>query len=233
MAKASTQLELRPRTWGGKRPGAGRRPSGRKVGAPHRARPSHQARHPVHVTLRAVRAVASLRADTVFPAVRRALADASRDEFRVIEFSVQRDHIHIIAEAPDARGLSRGVQGLAIRIAKGVNRVLGRRGQVWSDRYHARALRTPREVRNALVYVLQNWRKHVPGARGLDWRSSAVWFEGWRGSVQRSAARPPVVPARTWLAAVGWRRLGLIHPDERPAPARSGHRSEGALRRPA
>ena len=217
MAKASTQLELRPRTWGGKRPGAGRRPSGRKVGAPHRARPSHQARHPVHVTLRAVRAVASLRADTVFPAVRRALADASRDEFRVIEFSVQRDHIHIIAEAPDARGLSRGVQGLAIRIAKRVNSALQRGGAVWADRFHARALRTPREVRNALVYVLHNWCKHIRGAFGIDLRSSAVWFRGWRHPVRAADGNPAMVQSRTWHAEVGWRRLGLISADEKPA----------------
>src|SRR6266480_3127143 len=76
MARMPTQLELRPRTWGGKRPGAGRKPSGRKVGVPHRTRPSHQTRHPVHVTLRALRGLPSLRADAVFPAVRRGLADA-------------------------------------------------------------------------------------------------------------------------------------------------------------
>jgi len=233
MVRTPIQLELRPRTWGGKRPGAGRKPSGLKVGVPHRTRPPHHAPHPVHVTLRARHGLPSLRSDALFATVRRGLSQASRGGLRLVEFSVQRDHVHLLVEAVDVRALSRGLQGLAIRIAKGVNRVLGRRGQVWSDRYHARPLRTPREVRNALVYVLQNWRKHVPGARGLDWRSSAVWFEGWRSPVQRTAGRPPVVPPRTWLAAVGWRRLGLIHPDERPAPARSGQRSEGALRRPA
>jgi len=232
MVQTSIQLELRARTWGGKRPGAGRKPSGRKVGVPHRTRPPHHALHPVHVTLRAQHGLPSLRSDVLFATVRRGLSQASHGGLRLVEFSVQRDHVHLLVEAVGVRALSRGLQGLAIRIAKGVNRVLGRRGHVWSGRYHARALRTPREVRNALVYVLQNWRKHVPGARGLDWRSSAVWFQGWRGPVQRTAARPPVVPPRTWLAAVGWRRLGLIHPDERPAPPRSGHRSEGALRRP-
>ena len=211
------QLELRPRTWGGKRLGAGRKPSGRKVGVPHRARPSHQARHPVHVTLRALRGLPSLRAADVFPAVRRGMADGSRGEFRVLEFSVQCDHVHVIVEAPDTRGLSRGVQGLAIRIAKRVNHVLGRCGRLWGDRFHARALRTPREVRNALVYVLQNWRKHVPGARGIDLRSSAAWFEGWKSPGRLADGNRPVVRPRTWLAAIGWRRLGLISAEERPA----------------
>jgi putative transposase len=217
MAEGSIQLELRPRAWGGKRLGAGRKPSGRKVGVPHRTRPAHHARHPLHVTLRARHGLPSLRADTMFPVIQRGIAKGSRGGIRILEFSVQHDHVHLLVEAVDAPNLSRGLQGLAIRIAKGINRILGRRGRVWSDRFHARALRTPREVRNALVYVLQNWRKHVPGARGMDSRSSGGWFTGWRTRVPRLLASSPVVPPRTWLAAIGWRRLGLIHPDEGPA----------------
>jgi len=151
MRRQSIQLELRPRTWGGKRRGAGRKPSGRKVGVPHRTRAAHDARHPVHVTLRASQGLPSLRMEPLFPAIRRGLAEASRSGLRVLQFSVQRDHVHLLVEALDVRTLSRGLQGLAIRIAKGVNRVLRRRGRVWADRFHARILRTPREVRNALA----------------------------------------------------------------------------------
>jgi hypothetical protein len=111
---------------------------------------------------------------------------------------------------------ARGVQGLAIRVARAVNRVLARQGPVWGDRYHARALATPREVRNALVYVLANWRKHVRGAVGLDPRSSAGWFDGWRSPSARSSDPPPVARARTWLARVGWRRHGLLGLREAP-----------------
>src|SRR6059036_1414121 len=216
VARNAIQLELHPRTWGGKRPGAGRKPSGLKVGVPHRTRPPHHARHPLHVTLRAQHGLPSLRTDAVFYAVRRGLAQASRGGLRVLQFSVQRDHVHLLVEAVDVRVLSRGLQGLAIRIAKGVNQVLRRRGRVWGDRYHARALRTPREVRNALVYVLQNWRKHLSGVRGVDPRSSAPWFEGWSRQVRRVRGARPVVAPQTWLAAVGWRRLALIEPDEEP-----------------
>ena len=217
MRQRPLQLELHPRTWGGKRDGAGRKPSGRQVGVPHRARPAHDARHPVHVTLRACHGLPPLRTEQLFPAVRGGLARASRGGLRVLQFSVQRDHVHLLVEAVDVRVLSRGIQGLAIRIARAVNRVLRRRGRVWIDRFHARALRTPREVRNALVYVLQNWKKHARGACGLDWRSSAIWFCGWWTPIPLPRGTSPVVAPRTWLAAVGWRRLGLLHPDERPA----------------
>ena len=216
-----TQLELRPRTWGGRRPGAGRKPSGRRVGVPHRVRSPHVRRHPAHVTLRAQRLLPSLRGDRLFSILRGGLALGSRGGIWILEFSVQRDHLHLIVEAEDGRALSRGIQGLAIRLAKAVNRVLGRRGRVWGDRYHVRTLKTPREVRNALVYVLQNWRKHMPGLRGLDPCSSARWFSGWRRAVPTEAARSPVAAPRTWLAAVGWRRLGLIGDNEAPVQPRA------------
>ena len=217
MARAPVQLELRPRTWGGRRPGAGRKPSGRKVGVSHRTRPPHESRHPVHATLRAQRGIPSLRGERLFRQLERRLATGSRGGFRILQFSVQRDHVHLIVEADDRSALARGLQGLAIRLAKAVNPLLGRRGRVWGDRYHARALKTPREVRNGLVYVLQNWRKHMPQIGGLDPCSSAAWFGGWSKTLGVLMGSPPVAAPRTWLAAAGWRRLGLIDPDEAPA----------------
>jgi len=47
-----------------------------------------------------------------------------------------------------------------IRVAKGLNKLWARRGKVFADHYHDRILRTPREVRNALCYVLHNAKKH-------------------------------------------------------------------------
>jgi len=135
----------------------------------------------------------------------------------------------MIIEADSGEALSRGLQGLAIRLAKRVNRILGRNGSLWSDRYHARPLRTPREVRNALVYVLQNVRKHLPGFRGLDPCSSALWLRGWKRTIPTEAARSPVATPRTWLAAVGWRRYGPINVEDGPA-SRSGKRMSGAQR---
>jgi len=158
MAMRPTQLSLpSPRTWGGRRRGAGRkRTPGRRPSVPHRARAPHKAAHPIHVTLRASDAVRCLRADRVFPAVRRAITAASREGFRIIEFSTQDDHLHLLVEAEDRVRLSRGIAGLAIRIARAVNRALGRRGAVWSGRYHARAITTPRAVRHAIVYILKS-----------------------------------------------------------------------------
>jgi len=217
--RRTRQLQFQMRMWGGRRRGAGRKPAPGRRRMPHRRRVPHDRRCPAHVTLRAASGVPSLRDDLPFIAVRAALAAASTARFRVLQYSVQHDHLHLLVEAEEPTGFERGVRGLAIRVAKAVNRLSGRRGRVWADRYHARSLRTPREVRNALVYVLSNWRKHVPGARSFDPRSSAAWFGGWSNPPVRPAGTPPVAKACTWLAAVGWRRRGLIDVDERPRGA--------------
>jgi putative transposase len=224
MGRRPKQLALEFRTWGGKRAKAGRkRTSGGRPCVPHRMRGVHRAAHPVHVTLRARAGLPPFRELGIFAEMRAAIRKANHspavgEAFRVVEFSVQRDHVHLVVEAHDADVLSRGVRGLAIRLARAVNRALGVRGQVWGDRFHSRDLKTPRAVRNALVYVLMNAKKH--GARlasGVDAFSSAPWFAGFAARSATSHEERPVALSRTWLGGLGWRRRGLVRFDERPA----------------
>jgi REP element-mobilizing transposase RayT len=176
----------------------------------------------VHVTLRARKALPSLRGGKVFAFVMRSLAASHKAAFRVVHFSVQTDHVHLVVEGDHPVALVRGLQGLAARCAKAVNRAVGRRGSVWSSRYHARALRTPTEARRGLVYVLLNFRKHLRAAPGVDPRSSGAWFGGWRRAGHASREASPVAPPRTWLATIGWRRAGgAIALDERPGGTRA------------
>jgi hypothetical protein len=174
----------------------------------------------VHVTLRAREALPSFRSARVFRFLQRSLAAAHKEAFRIVHFSVQMDHVHLVVEGDDQVALVRGVQGLAVRCAKAVNRAVRRRGSVWSSRYHSRALRTPTETRRGLVYVLLNFRKHLRAAPGIDPRSSGPWFNGWRSSGPSAVVRAdptPTVPAKTWLAKIGWRRAGgPLDVDERP-----------------
>ena len=140
-----------------------------------------------------------------------------KDVFRIVHFSVQDDHVHLIVEASDGVALSRGTQGLAIRIARRVNALLGIRGQFWGDRFHSRELAAPRAVRNAIVYVLMNAKKHGYMITGIDALSSAPWFgDGFAPRLEPRAEPPPVRAAGTWLGTVGWRRHGLLRRDERP-----------------
>jgi putative transposase len=218
MARRSRQLELpAPKSWGGKRTGAGRPPAPGRPRTGHDRRPTHNARHPVLVTLRAARGVPSLRSLSLFATVRNAIPGRPPDALRVIHFSVQQDHVHAIVEADSHAALTIGIRGLTIRIALAVKRVTGVK-RVWGDRCHMRALTTPREVRHAIAYVLLNFRKHLRAPAGIDPCSSGPWFDHWARSVRPAAGRPPTAAARTWLASVGWRRGGPIHFDEGPVP---------------
>jgi hypothetical protein len=158
----------------------------------------------------------SLRRDKLlFFAIRSAIALGHKTDFRVIHFSIQSNHMHLIVEAYDQRALSLGMQSLGHRMAHAVHRALGTAGSVLADRYHAHALLTPREARAALVYVLQNWAKHGSGGQ-FDPLSSALWFDGWRKPPLNTADPPIVATPRTWLLTTGWKHYGLVRPDERP-----------------
>ena len=211
------------RTWGGARKGAGRKPRGRpgqRPAMPHVTRPKVDPRFPVQVTIRATPGLPSLRSPRVFGALRRAIARASVDRFRVIHFSIQQDHGHFIVEGDEARRARGGVHGLAIRLALAVNRALGRKGRVVGDRYHARPLTTPRQMRTSMVYVLLNFRKHLRAPACIDPRSSGQHFLGWQATPVAPDIAPATALPRTWMACVGWRRAGgPLRVDEQPAAA--------------
>ena len=254
------QDELPFRTWGGARKGAGRKPKGPHALVPHETRPAHKARFPLLVTTRLRPGLPSLRHTAEAARIRAALANACASvvrrqsaaksaggsaPFQVVHHSIQSNHIHLIVEAEDRASMTRGMRGLLVRIARALNRLWKRRGSVFSDRFHERELRTPKEVRNALVYVLQNLRKHGIHLPGPDPYSSGPEFHGWRalprsvdcrgaeptgsrgGSLMflplghSRAARLPVPPPNTWLLNVGWQRHGLLALDEHPRAGRS------------
>ena len=184
---------------------------------------------PAHVTVRVRRGIPSLRKRSLVREFRGSLRKAcERGEFRVVHYSIQRNHVHLIVEAAGRQALGRGMKAVGIRLARAVNRVVGRTGPVLLGRYHVRALRTPREVRNALAYVLLNARKHwrertgaAPPAR-LDEASSGRWFDGWKRR-PRGPTGPglrEVASARSWMLRRGWRFHGLVDPSEVPGARR-------------
>jgi hypothetical protein len=183
----------------------------------HDRRAKHVARHPVLVTLRATAGVPSCRSPGLFTVIRDSIAQSTKPAFRVLHFSVQQDHLHAIVEGDSHEALTRGIRGLTIRIALAVKRVAGI-GKLWGDRCHTRDLETPREVRNAIVYVLLNFRKHLRAPEGIDPRSSGPWFDGWARPPRRPSDPCPTAEPQTWLAAKGWRRRGLIDVHEAPKP---------------
>ena len=185
--------------------------------------------------MRVVGGVGSLRRYHPLRVVRAAIAKGGhKDDFRIVEFNLLSNHLHLIVEASSAEALARGMQGFAVRLARGINRVLGRCGQLFAERYHTRSLCTPTEVRHAVRYVVLNQRHHIarggsrPSGSVLDPYSSAAWFDGWKSPVrahepwQREllATRRPTARATVWLLTDGWKRRGLIGFGETPGAPR-------------
>jgi hypothetical protein len=244
VAESSTRVRVRrrasqlalalrpPRRWGGRRDGAGRKP-GENPGLPHGSRERFAKPVPAHVTLRLLPGLVSLRTVKLVHEIEGTFAGGcERSDFRLVHYSLQGNHAHLIVEARDRIALGRGMMAIASRLARAVNRVMGRNGRVLADRYHVRLLPTPREVRAALRYVLLNARRHATKARAaltrvarLDPASSGRWFDGWKRAVRSAreaeargepAERPCVARARTWLLTTGWRRHGLLDPADSP-----------------
>ncbi len=224
---------------GGRRKGAGRPPKTLRSAERHKTRERFHRTTPLHITIRTVPAVRNLRQRDAYHAFRRALATTfKRADFRVCHLSIQSNHVHLAVEADDHESLARGMQGFQISAARQLNRAMARRGagaprrgQVFADRYHASRLTSPTRVRNALLYIFCNWRRHGvdqrPDApRRLDPYSSAIFFDGWADQ-----PRPLLLPAHlrpllvalphSWLLSTGWRRVGLLSPDARPGGLRA------------
>src|SRR5262245_60498447 len=125
---------------GGKRKRAGRKPKAKRAGSSHEKRETIKPHHALHVVMRVVPPVGSMRRRSMYKAVRDAsITAALRERFRIVHLSIQRTHIHMLAEAENERALARGLQGFQISVARNVNTILGpdkyrrRRGKVFAD----------------------------------------------------------------------------------------------------
>lgn len=204
---------------GGPRKGAGRKPAAR-------SRVHHIGREPfsrlraAHVTVRVREGIPSLRRKAFVEEIRKSFHQAcERGDFRLVHYSVQEDHLHLLVEAENSDALGRGMKSISARIARAANRVFERAGTVLEGRYHVHLLATVAEAWNALRYVLSNVRKHSQKRFGsrplplLDWASSGRWFAGWARNAPAARHRPrEVALPRSWLLREGWKRRGLLDP---------------------
>ncbi|MBL8898635.1 MAG: transposase [Planctomycetes bacterium] len=234
MRRKLHQLELNFRQHGGKRKGAGRKPKNAEPGMPHRQRSKKKRNEPLLVTVKIAEGLPSLRRGGALKLVLAALsASSNRHGMRIVQYSIQRDHLHLLVEADDREFVARGMNALLSPLARALNKLWGRKGKVFPERYHDEVISTPTQARNALRYVLQNGKKHgVVAPSSIYLCSSAPVFDGWtaRPSIASTPTMPAVAavaPASTWLLTAGWRRHGLLGIRELPQP----HSSTGRPRR--
>ncbi len=209
------------RNWGGARKGSGKKLTAEKASVPHRPRPALSPHHPVHVTLRLAEGLPSLRQRKEIQVFRAVLVRMSEHlGFRVVLYSVQSNHIHLMIEIDAAEAFAKGMRSLLARLVAAYHRLWDCRGSLFPSRYHARDLVTPMEVRHAVLYILNNRYKHGSRtSKTLDPYASGAWFSGWRESFTIEGIDDiplHVAEPRSWLLKVGWRRHGRIRLDESP-----------------
>jgi REP element-mobilizing transposase RayT len=211
---------------GGRRERAGRKCSD-DSGVPHRRRERVGKKEPVHVTLKLLPEAAGLRNHKKYTAIRRAMRTCQKEAFAINQYSIQGDHVHLVCEPRHTKALARGIQGFASLMARRLNAIAKRKGKVFADRYHSRVLRTPREIRNVLCYVINNWlhRRRENTVWVVDPFSSAQFFDAWEGGWKpprpgwmKKDEQVPIAEPRGWLLRAGWRRHGLLRRDETPGP---------------
>jgi hypothetical protein len=151
--RAAKKTSTKKFGWGGARPGAGR-PRKPNSGVPHLRRPKFGKNEKLYVILRTAPSVPDLRSSKVASYIKSALeAIEPRYRMRVVDFLLLEHQLHLVVEAENARLLSRGLQGLGVRLARGINRVTNHRGTVLSDRYELRVLRSPQQVKQMMAIV--------------------------------------------------------------------------------
>ncbi len=210
------QVEIELRTHGGRRAGAGRKRSGPRKRVAHGRRPEITRHTPAHITLRVLDEVGRLRRRDAFKIVRGVMVEhLGREDARIIDLSIQGNHIHIVVEAKDRRALSAEMHDFKIAVARRINRIRNRKGSVFADRYHEEILRNPTQTRRCLAYVLNNWRRHGEDKlsnRVCDPYATGMWFTGWREAsgvdVPEGLELLPRREPRSWLLKTGWMRGG-------------------------
>ena len=194
---------------------------------PHVARGPFVARYPVHVTVKLLPGLPSLRNKRTYKSLLRCFVRGrDRFGFRLNHYSVQSNHLHLIVEADNREAMTRGMKGLLVRVAKALNKLWGRRGKVTRERFHESILKSPTQVRNAIAYVLKNSRRHRVRLKDpFDPYSSCKAFKGWKETwifPTHEEGAPPVVPPRTWMLREGWARVGKISYSKIPGPIHNG-----------
>ncbi len=212
------QLEFKKvKGWGGKRKGAGRKNRSKTVS--HGAREAVDFKKPLHITKRLKPGLRGLRCKPLKLEFEKSLKKAKQKGVHFIHYSLEDNHLHLFVEAADKKALSSGMNSLGTRFAKAVRKKIGGSGSVFEGRYHLKVLKSPRQVKNALAYVLLNHSKHQKLIPYSDDFSSAAHFHEWRrllgnemGPILKNqrecrlALPDHLSEARSWLARAGWKK---------------------------
>ncbi len=214
--KKAIQLEFKKvKGWGGRRKGAGRKNLSGTVA--HGAREKVDFKKPLHITIRLAPGLSGLRTKHMHEQFTAALLKAKAKGLRVLHYSIQGNHLHLLVECADNQALAAGMNSFGTSFAKAVRKKLGGKGKVFAGRYHLRVLQNPTQMKNTLAYVLLNQAKHENLIPYNDKFSSSQHFNEWKALLGRNVG--PILQEwrknkkplpeylskpKSWLASKGW-----------------------------
>ena len=212
--KRDPQLSFEMRSHGGSRKRSGRKK--RIENEPkHVARAEVDSRIPMHISFKLIPGTPCLRTPKFMKEFALILANARRRGLRVQQYTIESNHIHLLAEADSNSQVSRGMSSLKISIVWALRRIFMYHGRVFVERYFVVHLKSPTQMRNALRYVLFNHAKHTKCAFFADVYSSIFGFGDAHEFAEVRAERAPpwfaaiareLADAKTWMQKTGWRR---------------------------
>ncbi len=207
---------------GGKRKGAGRKKIHPNL-LPHTKRPPISIHHPLHIVIKLKEGVATLRKKDCYKLFRDSVKEAAAYGINVVHFSVQSNHVHLLAESRSRSLLASGMKSLTIRLAKGINSIHGTIGKIFIDRFYLHVLKTPTEVKEALTYIFKNTAKAIKTKNLFDPFSSILIFKDKTVLLKNEIIDDSILPAEklewfreeltrilgppiSFLLATGWKR---------------------------
>ncbi|MGZ3789032.1 MAG: transposase [Bacteriovorax sp.] len=139
--------------------GAGR-PAIHDIGIRHSSRPFLKKPSSLHLTVKIKKNRADMKNKSVLGLLKRAIKNARRQGLKVIHYSLEYDHVHLLIEADNNYILGKGMQAFGVTLSKAINRMRKLKGGVYKHRYHFRHISSARELKNVMNYIFTNGLKH-------------------------------------------------------------------------
>lgn len=154
------------------------RPAIREKGIRHRRREFLRRPSSLHLTVKLNRA--DIKNKLVLKILKKAIFRARLKGLCIVHFSLEHDHIHLLAEGENNYILSKAMQGFGVSLSKRLNSLLKIKGQRYKHRYHLRVLKSANEVKNVVNYILKNGIKHKTSRTIIQPFNSALVLHDWR-----------------------------------------------------
>ncbi|MBP9682556.1 MAG: transposase [Bacteriovorax sp.] len=170
--------------------GAGR-PALHDIGIRHTARPKITRFTALHLTIKVRSNKADIKSKKILKALHHAIKRARLKKLKVVHYTLEFNHLHLLIECESHQILHQGMQALGISLAKAINKIKLLKGSVYKHRYHFRRLATRRELKNALHYIFNNGKKHKRTRSILDPYNSLVAEKRIPADVEKIILRSP------------------------------------------